>query len=114
MFDYSTGQVFRESIVDGHYFSARAAGDPDWSRRRPYPRFTPRGSRGSRGPRSLVDMAINVVANNISDVPGEYLDFVPVRLRWRVWRFLEARFVHARLYTFPGTKAMRMAGCLSI
>ncbi|KAM4057950.1 succinyl-3-ketoacid-coenzyme a transferase [Hirsutella rhossiliensis] len=90
MFDWSTGQVFREWTMDRHFLSVRAAGESDWSRRRPYPLFTPRGSRGTR---SLVDTAINVIANNIGDVPDAYLEFLPARLRWRIWRFLEARGV---------------------
>ncbi|KJZ72413.1 hypothetical protein HIM_08216 [Hirsutella minnesotensis 3608] len=95
MFDVSTGQVFKEWTLPRHAISARGD-DADWSRRRPYPLLTP---RGSRGPRSLVDTAINVIANNIGDVADEYLDHIPLRLRWRIWRFLEARGVCLHAWT---------------
>ena len=37
-------------------------------------------------------MTINVIANNIGEVSAEHLEAIPVRLLWRIWRFLEARF----------------------
>ncbi|PHH84022.1 hypothetical protein CDD83_2622 [Cordyceps sp. RAO-2017] len=40
---------------------------------------------------SVMATAINIIANNIGDVNDEYLDVVPVRLQWRIWRVLEAR-----------------------
>lgn len=88
MFDTSSGQVYKEWTLPRHSLSAQP--DLDWSRRRPYPLFT---SRGSRGPRSLLDMTINTIANNIGDVTEDHLDAIPARLLWRIWRFLEARFV---------------------
>lgn len=86
-YDPSTGQVYREWTVAGRI---SASSDHDWSRRRPYPQFRP---RGPRGPRSLTDMAVNVIADNIGDVSEELLGAMPVQLVWRIWRFLEARFV---------------------
>ena len=61
----------------------------DWSRRRRYPAVT---ARGVRGPRSLANMVIKVVADNIGSV-GSVADLedLPPRLLWRIWRFLEAR-----------------------
>lgn len=91
MFDGSSGQVFKEWTLPRHTISLKGS-ELDWARRRPYPLYTP---RGSRGPRSLVDMTINVIANNIGDVAEEYFDAIPQRLQWRIWRFLEARFVAA-------------------
>lgn len=86
-YDPSTGQVYREWTVAGRI---SASSDHDWSRRRPYPQFRP---RGPRGPRSLTDMAVNVIADNIGDVSEELLGAMPVQLVWRIWRFLEARGV---------------------
>lgn len=89
MFDQSSGQVYKEWTVPSQSLSSNG-GDRDWSRRRPYPLFTP---RGTKGPRSLIDMATNIIANNIGDVTEEHLDPIPIRLLWRIWRFLEARLV---------------------
>ncbi|PNY24399.1 Succinyl-3-ketoacid-coenzyme a transferase [Tolypocladium capitatum] len=89
MFDELSGQVFKEWTLSRCTISVQGSG-LDWARRRPYPLFTP---RGSRGPRSLVDVTINVIANNIGEVAEEYLDAIPQRLQWRIWRFLEARGV---------------------
>ncbi|KAM0261312.1 hypothetical protein ACHAQJ_002343 [Trichoderma viride] len=86
-YDPSTGQVFREWTIQRRL---NAKSDHGWSRRRPYPLFKP---RGARGPRSLLDMAINVIANNIGDVSEELLGALPTQLVWRIWRFLEARGV---------------------
>ncbi|KEY67974.1 hypothetical protein S7711_02179 [Stachybotrys chartarum IBT 7711] len=88
MFDPSSGVSYREWIVPGRVQSSPS--DRDWSRRCPYPVFT---ARGTRGPRSLVDIATNVIANNIGDVTDEHLEALPTRLLWHVWRFLEARGV---------------------
>lgn len=92
MFDQSSGQVYKEWTLPRQSISTRSR--HDWSRRRPYPLFT---ARGVRGPRSLVDMTTNVIANNIGDVTDEMLDALPSRLLWRVWRFLEARLVLTKL-----------------
>jgi hypothetical protein len=88
MFDQTSGQVFKEWTVPRRSFTTNAG--LDWSRRRPYPLFT---ARGAKGPRSLIDMTINVIANNIGDVTYEMLEVMPLRLVWRIWRFLEARGV---------------------
>ncbi|KAK2612105.1 hypothetical protein QQS21_001835 [Conoideocrella luteorostrata] len=87
MFDESSGQVYTEWTVPRQSLSLRG-GDRDWSRRRRYPLLNP---RGTKGPRSLIDMATHVVANNIGDISEDYLNAVPVRLWWRIWRFLESR-----------------------
>ncbi|EFY99597.2 hypothetical protein X797_000991 [Metarhizium robertsii] len=90
MFDKSSGQVYREWTVPRQSLTVHG-GDRDWSRRRPYPLFTP---RGTKGPRSLIDMATHVIANNIGDVTERHLlDAMPIRLLWRIWLFLEARGV---------------------
>ena len=86
-YDPSSGQVYREWTIAGRI---SATSDHDWSRQRPYPLFKP---RGARGPRSLMDMAVNVIADNIGDVSEEFLGAMPIQLVWRIWRFLEARFV---------------------
>ncbi|KAL7790330.1 hypothetical protein V8C37DRAFT_384761 [Trichoderma ceciliae] len=86
-YDPSTGQVFREWTIQRRL---NTKSDHNWSRQRPYPLFMP---RGARGPRSLLDMAINVIATNIGDVSEELLGSIPTQLLWRIWRFLEARGV---------------------
>lgn len=86
MFDHDSGQVFREWTVPQR---PTHAGELDWSRRRPYPYFRP---RGSRGPRSLTDMTTNIIANNIGLLSVEHIEPIPLRLVWRIWRFLEARY----------------------
>ncbi|KAF7542821.1 hypothetical protein G7Z17_g11253 [Cylindrodendrum hubeiense] len=91
MFTQQAGQVFKEWTVPRSQLSEQAErNSANWSRRRPYPTFT---ARGTRGPRPLVDMAINVVAENIGDVAVGHLDGLPKSLLWRIWRFLEARGV---------------------
>ncbi len=87
MFDHDSGQVFREWTVPHRPTSV---GELDWSRKRPYPYFRP---RGSRGPRSLTDMTTNIIANNIGLLSVEHIEPIPVRLVWRIWRFLEARYL---------------------
>lgn len=64
--------------------------DRDWSRPRQYSPFNP---KGTKGPRSLIDMAIHAVADNIGDISEEHIDAVPDRLVWRLWTFFEARQV---------------------
>ncbi|RFU74673.1 hypothetical protein TARUN_7585 [Trichoderma arundinaceum] len=97
-YDPSTGQVFREWTIQRRL---NTTSDHGWSRRRPYPLFRP---RGARGPRSLLDMAINVIADNIGDVSEELLGSIPTQLLWRIWHFLEARpSEELKCYTQPLT-----------
>ncbi|TQV98264.1 hypothetical protein IF1G_02344 [Cordyceps javanica] len=65
-------------------------GSLDWSRVAPLKSHEPPGKQA----RPLVDMAIRVVAKNIGHVSKELLEPIPARVLWRLWRFLEARFVH--------------------
>ncbi|KAG5929135.1 hypothetical protein E4U53_002518 [Claviceps sorghi] len=83
----SSGPSYREWTVSRQSLIARGS-DRDWSRRRQYYLFSP---RGTRGPRSLVDMATHVVAANIGDISEAHLEAIPSRLLWRVWGVLEAR-----------------------
>ena len=94
-YDRESGQVFKEWTMPRNSISTQAGG-LDWSRRPPYPLFK---ARGSHGPRSLLDMTINVIANNIGEVSVEHLEAIPVRLLWRIWRFLEARFAARAMAT---------------
>lgn len=103
MYEQSSGQVFKEWTVPRQSIAGSAQPGFDWSRRRPYPIFT---ARGVQGPRSLVEMTINTIANNIGDVTPEHFETIPARLLWRIWRFLEARFVHPPL---PPTHSPRTA-----
>ncbi|KAI5466474.1 hypothetical protein BGZ63DRAFT_400852 [Mariannaea sp. PMI_226] len=91
MFDRESGQVFKEWTVPRDTISnsnSEYRKSINWSRQRPYPAFK---ARGTRGPRPLVDMAINILADNIGEVDLDSLDDLPNTLLWRVWRFLEAR-----------------------
>ncbi|KAG5984877.1 hypothetical protein E4U55_002805 [Claviceps digitariae] len=85
----SPGPSYREWSVSHQSLIARG-NDLDWSRRRQYYLFHP---KGTKGPRSLVDMAIHVVAANIGDVSEALLEAIPNRILWRIWRVLEARGV---------------------
>ncbi|KAL6870274.1 hypothetical protein J3F83DRAFT_735734 [Trichoderma novae-zelandiae] len=100
-YDPSTGQVYREWTV-ARRFSVSSG--RDWWRRRPYPQFRP---RGAWGPRPLVDMAINVIADNIGDVSEELLGAMPAQLVWRIWRFLEARGVSLHAWKLFSTVLLR-------
>ncbi|GFP55074.1 hypothetical protein TASIC1_0004069900 [Trichoderma asperellum] len=100
-YDPSTGQVFREWTIQRRL---NVSSDRGWSRRRPYPIFKP---RGARGPRSLLDMAINVIADNIGDVSEELLGSLPIQLVWRIWRFLEARGVCFHAWKLFSTVLLR-------
>ncbi|KAF7562413.1 hypothetical protein G7046_g1711 [Stylonectria norvegica] len=84
MFDESTGQVFEERTLPRELLTK----PPDWSRHRPDPLSKP---YGTQGPRSLVETAINVVANNIGDISDDHLEPLPAYILWRVWRLLESR-----------------------
>lgn len=90
MFDQTSGQVFREWTVPRGLFgrSGGRSNDMDWARKTPFPVFVP---RGARGPRSLVDMATNVLASNVGELTDQHMEAMPSRLLWRIWRFLEAR-----------------------
>lgn len=83
---------FREWTVPRRTLTADSL-DQDWSRRCPYPHIV---LRGARGPRSLVDMATNAVADNIGQITERHAEAMPPRVQWRVWRFLEARYVRPR------------------
>jgi hypothetical protein len=89
MYDENSGQVFRERTAR----RVKVSPPPrlDWSRRPMYSVFRARSGRGVMGPRSLVEMAINVVADNIGEASEKHLDGTPTKQQWRIWRFLEAR-----------------------
>jgi hypothetical protein len=92
MFDQTSGQVFKEYVMSREALTESDKDSADWSRRRPYPGFT---ARGTRGPRPLVDMAISVVADNIGKVRSvAHLEAIPNNMLWRIWRYLEARSVN--------------------
>jgi hypothetical protein len=91
MYDQTTGQVFKEWSVPRRALTEAGSRDElDWSRRRRYPVVK---SRGALGPRSLVDTAISVIANNIGEVDEQHLEGLPQRMVSRLWHFLEARSV---------------------
>lgn len=90
MYDQTSGQVFKEWTVPRLAFGRGGGRDNahDWARRRPFPVFV---ARGAKGPRTLVDMATNVVANNIGEITDQHMETMPSKLVWHIWRFLEAR-----------------------
>ncbi|WYZ34331.1 hypothetical protein EsH8_I_000607 [Colletotrichum jinshuiense] len=93
MFDESTGQIYKEVVAPrppDAYQNGR-----DWSRRTGRPPRSGRGGQGRKGPRSLADMAMHLVAENIGDVTEQHLarEDLPRRYLWRIWRLLENRGV---------------------
>ncbi|RKL23543.1 hypothetical protein BFJ72_g14454 [Fusarium proliferatum] len=89
MFDPESGPAFTEYLMTREALTAES--NADWSRRRPYPSFKP---RGTKGPRSLVDIAISVVGDNFGKIRSiAHLESLPKAILWRVWRYLEARSV---------------------
>ena len=96
-YDRDSGQVFKETVLPRNALARRDAGDNrdrDWSRQMLRPLIKP---RSFRGPRSLVSMSIHVVAENINQVTEQHLLALPPELMWRVWNFLEVRYVFAAL-----------------
>ncbi|KAF6837529.1 cbs domain-containing protein [Colletotrichum musicola] len=93
MFDQSTGQVFKE-VVSSRPPDAYKNGR-DWSRRTGAPPRRGRGGQGMKGPRSLAEMAMHLVAENVGDLTEQHLarDDLPRRYLWRIWRLLENRGV---------------------
>ncbi|KAG5926130.1 hypothetical protein E4U42_003594 [Claviceps africana] len=85
----SSGPSYREWSVSRQSIMVRGS-DRDWSRRRHYYLFSP---GGIRGPRSLVDMTIHVVAANIGSISEAHFEAIPNRLLWRIYEMLEARGV---------------------
>lgn len=97
MFERDTGQVFREWTVPARL---PPSGDLDWSRTPPLKYHEP----PSAAVRPLVDMAISVIAKNIGLLEKKHIEPLPTRLVWRLWRFLEARYVrrpHRCTVAFP-------------
>ncbi|KAL0939474.1 cbs domain-containing protein [Colletotrichum truncatum] len=91
MFDQSTGQVFKEVVAPrppDAYQHGR-----DWSRRTGLPPRKGRSGQGRKGPRSLADMAMHLIAENVGDLTEQHLsrDDLPRRYLWRIWRLLENR-----------------------
>lgn len=80
---------YREWSVPCHDLIARGS-DRDWSRPKQCLLQTP---HENTGPRSLIDMAMHVVADNIGDITETHLQAISGRLLWRIWRLLEARSV---------------------
>ncbi|TDZ25003.1 hypothetical protein Cob_v002073 [Colletotrichum orbiculare MAFF 240422] len=93
MFDQSTGQVFREVVAPrppDAYYKGR-----DWSRRNGARPSKGYGGQGRKGPRSLADIAMHLLAENIGDLTEQHLvrEDLPRRYLWRIWRLLENRGV---------------------
>ncbi|KAH7212455.1 hypothetical protein DER44DRAFT_225216 [Fusarium oxysporum] len=90
------GPAFREYLMTREALTAES--NADWSRRRPYPSFKP---RGTRGPRSLVDIAISVVGDNFGKIRSiTHLESLPKVILWRIWRYLEARGVSLHAWRY--------------
>lgn len=88
MYDSLSGMSIHEWTVPVRLPSK--PGRLDWSRIAPLKYQEPPGKQA----RPLVDMAIRVVAKNIGLVSKELLiESIPASVLWRVWSFLEARFV---------------------
>lgn len=87
MYDSETGLVINQWTIQARLPSTPGA--LDWSRVALLKYQEPPGKQA----RPLVDMAIRVVAKNIGLVSKDMLEPIPPRVLWRLWRFLEARFV---------------------
>ncbi|KAF3344626.1 hypothetical protein VdG2_07314 [Verticillium dahliae VDG2] len=89
MYDRETGQVYRETVVPG----APRGAEADWARRVDLPSWRGRSGRGVQGPRSLADMAMHTVAENVGSLSDDHLGrhVLPARMLWRIWRLLENR-----------------------
>ena len=90
-FDAQSGQVFQQWTVPRPEPALDKEGR-DWSRRAPYPILKGRSPQGAKGPRSLVEMTVNVIADNVGYMSSEHIENIPPRQQWRIWRFLEARW----------------------
>ncbi|KAL2752220.1 hypothetical protein ACRALDRAFT_1083747 [Sodiomyces alcalophilus JCM 7366] len=90
MYDKNTGAVYNEYVVPAtpSHTSGR-----DWSRRTELPLWKGRGGRGRKGPRSLADMIMHVLVDNIGFLSEQHLTRgdLPTRYLWRIWRLLENR-----------------------
>ncbi|KAF5689011.1 hypothetical protein FCIRC_1641 [Fusarium circinatum] len=96
MFDPDSGPAFTEYVLTREALTAES--NADWSRRRPYPSFKP---RGTKGPRSLVDIAISVVGDNFGKIRSiTHLESLPKAILWRIWRYLEARGVSLHAWRY--------------
>ncbi|KAG5748867.1 hypothetical protein H9Q69_006987 [Fusarium xylarioides] len=96
MFDPDSGPAFTEYLMTREALTAES--NADWSRRRPYPSFKP---RGTKGPRSLVDIAISVVGDNFGKIRSiTHLESLPKAILWRIWRYLEARGVSLHAWKY--------------
>ncbi|KAG7104536.1 hypothetical protein HYQ44_015848 [Verticillium longisporum] len=91
MYDRETGQVYRETVVSG----APRGAEADWARRVDLPSWRGRSGRGVKGPRSLADMAMHTVAENIGSLSDDHLGrhVLPARILWRIWHLLQNRGV---------------------
>ncbi|KAF4499023.1 hypothetical protein FAGAP_4799 [Fusarium agapanthi] len=96
MFDPDSGPAFTEYVMTREALTAES--NADWSRRRPYPSFKP---RGTKGPRSLVDIAISVVGDNFGKIRSiTHLESLPKVILWRIWGYLEARGVSLHAWRY--------------
>ena len=86
MYDQDSGQVFKEWTVRRPSRSASSA--DGWSRR---PVHHKTKVRGVKGPRSLAQMAVTVIADNIGLMTPELLEAMPSRLLLLIWAYFEAR-----------------------
>lgn len=93
MYDQTSGQVFKEWTVSRDEIATNT--DLGWERVRPWNRHLEdaRSGRGQLGPRSLVEMATHVVVDNLGQMDQKHIESIPASLRWRLWRFFEARCV---------------------
>jgi hypothetical protein len=92
MFDRDTGQVFKEYVLPTPppaYISGR-----DWSRRTERPGWKGRSGEGMKGPRSLVEISMHAVAENVGFLSEDHFSRrgVSVKLLRRIWTLLENRY----------------------
>ncbi|KAH8645665.1 hypothetical protein BX600DRAFT_477807 [Xylariales sp. PMI_506] len=89
-FDQDTGLVYRETIVQQPKFRPHRE---SWERRHraTFP-TTPPAPKLRRGPRSLVEISLQVLCSNLNllEDDGEVLRQVPEGLLWRIWDYFSS------------------------
>jgi hypothetical protein len=100
-FDEATGQVYIETIL-----SIPSGDDRNWTRNRRVVReryekdfvgyeepLNGTNMEASKGARSLQDIAIECILQNISDITSEHLEYLPSQLLDRIWYEVNRRLV---------------------
>ncbi|KAI1411533.1 hypothetical protein F5Y13DRAFT_191151 [Hypoxylon sp. FL1857] len=83
-YDSESGQAYSQWVEEPIRRS-----QTDWYRQQPFIHDQGRSDPGVKGPRSLVDICVHVVAKYLSTCEVEDLDNVPVHLTYRICEYME-------------------------